>query len=377
LPRSEAADGFTVEVPYLGAKIGRAAWSGPIAHELEYRAPWHVLAAGDVGERARSAGGAAVAVLLAVLLIAPAVAVAVLINGVNSATADGGQQDSVVANEPQEAADRPDRVDDSEGASGAGSESEEERAELLASAEAAAESALSYDYRSLDSDRDAALQHMTESYGANYRTTFDQTVAAAAEESGASSTAIIQASGITAVGPDEATLLLFIDQTITHSDSEQPRQALNRVTISMVREGETWLVDDIQSDGTAEPGDSTERDEVMLAAERFTEMWNTFSASNAQGYVEDITPLLTTKFRTEFTDAAADVVTGIESQQLSSDGTVLQSAVAAMDADSAVVLVSADVERSADSQSAMRHWRWRINLVRVEGQWLVDGFEEV
>ena len=65
-----------------------------------------------------------------------------------------------------------------------------------------------------------------------------------------------------------------------------------------------------------------ERDEVAVraAAQRFTETWNTFSADDAQGYVDEVSPLLSTKFRAQFTDAATDVVSGIQQQQLSSKG---------------------------------------------------------
>lgn len=123
---------------------------------------------------------------------------------------------------------------------------------------------------------------------------------------------------------------------------------------------------------------------VLQAAERFTETWNTFSADDAQGYLDEVAPLLTTKFRAEFTDAATDVATGIEQQQLSSQGEVLVDAegiplvaIASMDADSAEVLVVSDARRTTAGQDVLRHWRWQISLVKDDGQWLVDEFEEV
>jgi hypothetical protein len=42
-------------------------------------------------------------------------------------------------------------------------------------------------------------------------------------------------------------VLLFVDQTTVSSANETPQQALNRVEMIMVREGDRWLVDDITS----------------------------------------------------------------------------------------------------------------------------------
>ncbi len=123
---------------------------------------------------------------------------------------------------------------------------------------------------------------------------------------------------------------------------------------------------------------------VLQATERFTDTFNTFSADDAAGYVERVAPLLSTKFRAEFTEGSGDVVQGIEQQQLESSGDVLVDddsvplvAVSTIDADSAETLVVADAERVAGGQQVLRHWRWQVSLVKVDGEWLVDSFEEV
>jgi hypothetical protein len=138
--------------------------------------------------------------------------------------------------------------------------------------------------------------------------------------------------------------------------------------------------------GETADNESVAEDRVALrqAAERFTESWNTFEAGQAEQYVENVSPLLSTKFRTEFEDAATDVVTGIEQQQLSSTGKVLTDrdelplvGIASMDDDSAEVLVVADAQRVSSGQEVVRHWRWQISFVKSDGEWLVDAFEEV
>jgi Mce-associated membrane protein len=132
--------------------------------------------------------------------------------------------------------------------------------------------------------------------------------------------------------------------------------------------------------------DRTEADRlaVLQATEKFTESWNTFQPDEADAYVERVAPLLTTKFRKDFTDSAQDVVTGIQQQQLSSTGEVLVDAdgiplvgVSTLDNDSAEVLVVSDANRVAGGQKVLRHWRWQVSLVKVDGEWLVDSFKEV
>jgi hypothetical protein len=123
---------------------------------------------------------------------------------------------------------------------------------------------------------------------------------------------------------------------------------------------------------------------VIQATERFTETFNNFSAKDPQGYIDKVKPLLSTKFRTDFTGSSQDVITGITQQKLSSRGKVLTDdagiplvAVASLDPDSAQALVAADARRTDAGQTVLRHWRWQVSLVKVGDDWLVDSFKEV
>jgi hypothetical protein len=123
---------------------------------------------------------------------------------------------------------------------------------------------------------------------------------------------------------------------------------------------------------------------AVQAAQRFTETFNSFKPSEVEAYVDRVAPLLSTKFRTEFTDGAQDVATGIEQQRLSSTGEVLVDAegiplvgIGTIDDDSAEVLVVSDAQRVASGQRVLRHWRWQVSLVKVDDEWLVDSFKEV
>lgn len=117
-----------------------------------------------------------------------------------------------------------------------------------AAAERAAAAILAYDYKSLEADRDAAAQFMTPEYRTQYLDTFDNLVMKAAVERKAHVEADVRASGVAAAGADRVEVLLFVNQTTTSTaNSGEEQTALNRVMFAMVRQGDTWRVDDITS----------------------------------------------------------------------------------------------------------------------------------
>lgn len=119
-----------------------------------------------------------------------------------------------------------------------------------AAAENAAAAVLSYDHRSLDADRDAAAQFLTDGYREDYVDTFDKLVAESATETKATVEAEVLASApmnSATDRPDRVPVLVFVNQTTTSSASTEPRVALNRVQLDMVEVDGTWLVDGITS----------------------------------------------------------------------------------------------------------------------------------
>lgn len=145
-----------------------------------------------------------------------------------------------------------------------------------------------------------------------------------------------------------------------------------------------WAALWVRSASAEDRAADRDRAAALQAAERFTETWNTFEPDAVDAYLAEVGPLLSSTFRTQFEEAADNVTLGIEQQRLSSTGTVLEDgdgvplvAVAALDDDSAEVLVVSDARRVSSGQEVLRHWRWQVSLVKVDGEWLVDAFEEV
>jgi Mce-associated membrane protein len=127
-------------------------------------------------------------------------------------------------------------------------EIDQARRQAPAAAERAATAILSYDYKTLEADRDAAAAFMTPGYRKQYLDTFDALVMDAAKERKAHVEANVRASGVSQAGADRVEVLLFVNQTTTSTaNSGEPQTALNRVMFSMVRSDGTWRVDDITS----------------------------------------------------------------------------------------------------------------------------------
>ncbi len=120
-----------------------------------------------------------------------------------------------------------------------------------------------------------------------------------------------------------------------------------------------------------------DRADAIRVAEQFTAEVNNYDADTVEDYRATVGDLLTTKFRTEFDQAMEDIVSQVEEAQMTSEGRVLVSGVSAYDADSADVLVVADAAVSTVFNQLDRHFRWRISLVKVDGQWRVDDFVPV
>lgn len=123
--------------------------------------------------------------------------------------------------------------------------------------------------------------------------------------------------------------------------------------------------------------EQSDRSAVLNAAESFTVRYNTYDYKTAQSYVDGVEQMMSTKFKTEFDTGKADVVTLIEQAQLQSKGTVLTAGVASLDPDSATVLVVADAAVTSKFDNRARHFRWQVDLVKVNGKWLIDNFDPV
>ena len=126
-----------------------------------------------------------------------------------------------------------------------GQQAEDARGEAAAAGRKAAETALSYDYRSLDKSFAAARATMTP----DFATKFDETAKVAGElatKTKATVRAEVREVGVRDGDADRVTLVIFVNQTTTSTITQgKPRVDLNRTRFTMVRNGDQWLVQEI------------------------------------------------------------------------------------------------------------------------------------
>jgi Mce-associated membrane protein len=131
-------------------------------------------------------------------------------------------------------------------------QAEEAGQSAVRAAEAAVPPVLSYDYRTLDADFAEAESYLTEEFAAKRTELFDQEA-----ESGMTLreqvvaekvvvTARVSGTGLTRVSEDgdRATVVVFVDQD-SQKGSAAPRPLRMWATLSMVADGDDWLLDDI------------------------------------------------------------------------------------------------------------------------------------
>jgi Mce-associated membrane protein len=111
-------------------------------------------------------------------------------------------------------------------------------------AERAAVPLLSYDFRSLDADQEAAHGVIT----SEYRPDYDDLFELIRENAPATKTVVdveVIGSAIVRAGEDRAEILLFVNRPTTNKATDEPVVYKDQVTLTMERVGEGWLVDDL------------------------------------------------------------------------------------------------------------------------------------
>lgn len=124
----------------------------------------------------------------------------------------------------------------------------------------------------------------------------------------------------------------------------------------------------------------SDRKAVVAATTDFAVAYNTYDVAEAGEYQHRLKGLLTSSYDKEFvkiTDSIFKLL--VDKKQVSDNAKVLGVAVDSIDKDSAIALVAVDASlTNTDSKAAVaRHLRWRVNLVKQRGRWLVDKFESV
>lgn len=120
------------------------------------------------------------------------------------------------------------------------------RAGALAAAQHDAVALAAYDYRHLDADFAAVLAQATPSFARTY-TQSSAALKSVLVKYRATATARVVAAGIETGTADRATVLVFLDQTVTNSSQKGgPSSTQSRLQLDLQHSGGRWLIDQVK-----------------------------------------------------------------------------------------------------------------------------------
>jgi len=102
---------------------------------------------------------------------------------------------------------------------------------------------LSYDYRHLPADFKKATGLLTAKFRKQYEKTTAAVVEPLAPKYKVITTAQVTAAGTVSIDVDRVVVLVFASQTTTNTQLSAPRLDRSRIDVTMVRDGDRWLID--------------------------------------------------------------------------------------------------------------------------------------
>lgn len=125
-----------------------------------------------------------------------------------------------------------------------------DRAEQVAAGEKYALALTSYDFKNLQGNFAAVTENSTDRFGKQYKQVSDSLTKLIQQYRATSKGNVVEA-GVVSSDDQKAVLSLFVDQSVTNTNSPQPRVDRNRMKMTLVHSvdregGDRWLLDDVQ-----------------------------------------------------------------------------------------------------------------------------------
>lgn len=118
------------------------------------------------------------------------------------------------------------------------------RSEALAAAKRYAVDLSSYDYQDLNGNFQAVERNSTGAFGKQYRQVSTNLTDLIKQHQATSEGKVVRA-GVAEASGDRAVVVLFVDQTISNTNTEQPRVDRNRMEMTLLHQEDRWLVDNV------------------------------------------------------------------------------------------------------------------------------------
>lgn len=113
--------------------------------------------------------------------------------------------------------------------------------QVLVAAETLAVDISTYDYRNLDTNFDRVASQLMPKFAAEYKKT-SGALRATITQYKAIATAKALDAGVVSVSASKAVVIVFLDQTVTNTQSKLPTVSRNRVEVKLARSGKRWTV---------------------------------------------------------------------------------------------------------------------------------------
>lgn len=151
------------------------------------------------------------------------------------------------------------------------------------------------------------------------------------------------------------------------------------LTLAVALAGLAWIgFDSYRSKDDAHRQAETYDEVTQVASDKVLNLTN-LRAGNAAQSREALMDGVTDDFRAEFSEQVEDFTSEVTREKVTSTGRVVSIAVDTLDDESASVLVAASgtVANRRARKPQERHYRLRVDLLEVDGRWLVNGLEFV
>ncbi|MCX2730481.1 VirB8/TrbF family protein [Saccharopolyspora sp. NFXS83] len=119
------------------------------------------------------------------------------------------------------------------------------RAEALAAGERYALALTTYDHQNLRDDFGSVSENASPEFARQYKEVSDG-LTQLIQQYQATSKGEVRGAGAVRAEPDRAVLVLFVDQTITNTNSPEPRVDRTRMQLTLVHPDGKWLIDDVK-----------------------------------------------------------------------------------------------------------------------------------
>ncbi|MFI6432676.1 h domain protein [Rhodococcus oryzae] len=118
---------------------------------------------------------------------------------------------------------------------------EQARTDAVAAAGEQAVAMLSYNYNTVDAQLAEAADGLTGSFKEDYNTLVGEVIAPGAKEKKLTVQVTVQGGSVVSADPDDAVVLLFLNQITTSADAPDAATTGSRVRMEMHKDGDRWL----------------------------------------------------------------------------------------------------------------------------------------